>query len=51
MANRMFEQHKNATKIQFYNLKNKASYGCNYITYMQEAKNNENLFNYVLRNF
>ena len=51
MANRMFEQHKNATKISFYHLKNKAPYKCNYIEYMQEAKNNENLFNYVLRNF
>ena len=40
MAKRMFEQHPNTQNIVFYQIVNKAEYGCNCIDYMQNIYNN-----------
>ena len=50
MADRMFEQHKDANKIVFYHLgQHKPFYGCNCQEYMNIAKENQKLFTFTIR--
>lgn len=50
MADRMFEQHPQATKIQFYQLcQHKPYFGCNCEEYMKIAKQNKKLFTFSKR--
>ena len=50
MADRMFNQHKDANKITFYNLNiHKPYYGCNCEEYMQIAHENKKMFTFTIR--